>query len=82
MTSRKPLSAAGTGEVITPLSSAARAFLRSVRVAGGRIALYQDRMVRAQECRRAGYLHIRADGKVSYLTGLGQAYLDRLMRAH
>lgn len=67
---------------ITSISDAARAVLRSARVGGGRIEITHLRAHLVSECRQAGYLHVGEDGKIGRLTGLGQAYLDRLMRAH
>jgi len=67
-----------------PLSERARGFLREVQFAGGQveIATGLGRRQLAQECRRSGYVHIREDECIAKLTGLGQAYLDRLMRAN
>lgn len=67
---------------ITPISDAARGLLRSARAGGGRIGIDHLRAHLVTECRQAGYLHVSEDGKIGRLTGLGQAYLDRLMRAH
>lgn len=66
-----------------PLSERARGFLREVQFSGGRveIATGLDSCQLAQECRRCGYLHICEDERTAKLTGLGRAYLDRLMRA-
>lgn len=69
-------------DMIKPISDPARDFLRSVRIGGGRITIAAGAEGRALECRQAGYLHISEDGVIGRLTGLGQAYLDRLMRAH
>ncbi|WP_367354097.1 hypothetical protein [Agrobacterium pusense] len=68
-----------------PLSERARGFLRHVKSVGGRLdlsALGLAYHIVAEECRSCGYLHITADGETAKLTGLGQAYLDRLMRSH
>jgi hypothetical protein len=65
-----------------PLSDAARGFLRKLKMHGGRLVMTDaEPQVLASECRRAGYLHI-SDAGMILLTGLGQAYLDRLMRAN
>jgi hypothetical protein len=65
-----------------PVSDAARAYLRKVKIHGGRLVLTDaEPQGLTTECRRAGYLHISDTGMI-LLTGLGQAYLDRLMRAH
>ncbi|MBB5576363.1 MULTISPECIES: hypothetical protein [Rhizobium] len=67
-----------------PLSERARGFLREVQFAGGRvdISVGLGRRQLARECHRCGYLHICEDERAAKLTGLGQAYLDRLMRAN
>jgi hypothetical protein len=67
-----------------PLSERARGFLREVHLSGGRveIATGLGRRQLALECRRCGYLQICEDGRTAKLTGLGQAYLERLMRAN
>jgi hypothetical protein len=67
-----------------PLSERARGFLREVQLAGGRvdIATGLGRRQLALECRRCGYVHIPQDERTAKLTGLGQAYLNRLMRAN
>lgn len=68
-----------------PLSERAQGFLRYVRIEGGKVDLAPLGLafhIVAEECRGCGYLHITADGETAKLTGLGQAYLDRLMRAH
>ncbi|MFJ6324064.1 MULTISPECIES: hypothetical protein [unclassified Rhizobium] len=67
-----------------PLSERARGFLREVQLSGGRVDVAHDpvRQRLAQECRRCGYLHVREDERTVKLTGLGQTYLDRLMRAN
>ncbi|TWD54523.1 hypothetical protein FB480_103435 [Agrobacterium vitis] len=65
-----------------PLSDAARAYLRKVKHHGGRLVFTDaEPQGLAVECRRAGYVHISDSGMI-LLTGLGQAYLDRLMRAN
>ena len=79
---RARLESAYVAAAITPISDAARALLRSARVGGGRIDLNPLRAHLVAECKKAGYLHVSEDGKIGRLTGLGQAYLDRLMRAH
>lgn len=69
--------------ITVPLSDRDRAFLRTLRIAGGRLQLVT--LVHRQSaaaCREGGYVRISADGKTVRLTGTGQAYLDRLMRAH
>ncbi len=71
-----------TAASLTPISDAARAVLRSARVEGGRLDINPLREHLVAECRKAGYLHISEGARVARLTGLGQAYLDRLMRAH
>ncbi len=67
-----------------PLSERARGFLREVQHSGGRADVAHDaiRQRLARECRHCGYLHVCADERTVKLTGLGQAYLDRLMRAN
>ncbi|MBB4146044.1 hypothetical protein [Rhizobium rhizoryzae] len=69
--------------ITVPLCERDRAFLRSIRVAGGRLQLVRsiDRES-AKACHAAGYARISLDGNIVRLTGHGQAYLDRLMRAH
>lgn len=60
-----------------PLSDSARGFLREVKFQRGKLELYTPvRRRLAEECRRCG------DGETAKMTGLGQAYLDRLMREH
>jgi hypothetical protein len=69
---------------LTPISDAARAQLREVRAAGGNLTIPASFKARslAQELKKAGYVQIGASGYDLRLTGMGQAYLDRLMRAH
>jgi len=69
---------------LTPISDAARAMLREVRAAGGNLTIPVSFKARslALELKRAGYVQIGASGYDLRLTGMGQAYLDRLMRAH
>lgn len=66
------------------VSDPARALLREVRFAGGRLTVSATFVARglALELRKAGYVHIGESGYDLRLTGFGQAYLDRLMRAH
>ncbi|AGB71836.1 MULTISPECIES: hypothetical protein [Rhizobium] len=81
----KPQTDSAIDELMSrPLSERARGFLREVQHSGGRADVAHDsiRQRLAQECRRCGYLHICADERTVKLTGLGQAYLDRLMRAN
>ena len=69
--------------ITVPLSDLDRAFLRAVRIAGGCLSLVTlAHRQSAAACREGGYVRISADGKTVRLTGTGQAYLDRLMRAH
>lgn len=72
------------------LSSQARAFLRTVRHAGGSLYVEQDWQIPlAKECAANALLGF-AGGTVGAgprgsrveMTGRGCAYLDRLMRAH
>lgn len=79
---RKPVESPAVTSAITPISDAAQALLRSARVGGGRLDVDHLRAHLVKECRLAGYLHVPEDGGKAMLTGLGQAYLDRLMRAH
>ena len=69
---------------ITPISDAARAMLRDVRAAGGKHTIRASFQARAlaTELKKAGYVQIDQSGYDLRLTGMGQAYLDRLMRAH
>ncbi|MUZ56523.1 hypothetical protein [Agrobacterium vitis] len=66
-----------------PLSARARAFLRKLKIHGSQLIVPDgpDRLL-ANDCRACGYVLIREDHKTVLLTGLGQAYLDRLMRAN
>lgn len=71
------------------LSSQARAFLRTVRNAGGSLHVEEARMPLAKECAANALLGfaggtIGAGQRVSRveMTGRGYAYLNRLMRAH
>lgn len=66
-----------------PLSDAERGFLRRVKTCGGAVDISGlDARGLAMECRRAGYLHIQHDHHTAKLTGLGQAYLDRIIGVH
>lgn len=69
---------------LPPISEAARALLCEVRFAGCRLTISATFKARelALELRKAGYVHIGETGYDLRLTGFGQAYLDRLMRAH
>lgn len=66
-----------------PLSDGDRRLLRSLRVAGGWVPLITvaDRQC-AERIKASGYIQIarRATKPFARLTGLGQAYLDRLTR--
>ncbi len=71
------------------ISDQARAFLRTVRHAGGSLHVEEAQIPLARECAAYGLLGfaggtIGADPRVSRveMTGRGYAYLDRLMRAH
>lgn len=69
---------------LKPISDAARAMLRDVRAAGNKYTIrasFQARSL-AAELKKAGYVQIDQSGYELRLTGMGQAYLDRLMRAH
>nr|WP_234893684.1 hypothetical protein [Agrobacterium vitis] len=65
------------------MSARARAFLRKLKIHGGQLVVPDgpERQL-ASDCRACGYVLIREDQKSVLLTGLGQAYLDRLMRAN
>ncbi|WP_288430228.1 hypothetical protein [uncultured Agrobacterium sp.] len=67
-----------------PISDASRALLRELKAAGGKMTIHATFTGRdkALELKRAGYIHIGETGYDLRLTGFGQAYLDRLMRAH
>ncbi len=69
---------------LKPISDAARALLRDVRAAGNKFTIRASFQARAlsAELKKAGYVHIDQSGYELRLTGMGQAYLDRLMRAH
>lgn len=69
---------------LKPISDAARAMLRDVRAAGNRYTIRASFQARAlaAELKKAGYVQIDQSGDDLRLTGMGQAYLDRLMRAH
>lgn len=82
MAAHRAMQAPSLAAAITPISDAARAVLRSARVGGGRIELNPLRAHLVEECRKAGYLHVSEGAPVGRLTGLGQAYLDLMMRAH
>lgn len=72
------------------LSAKARAFLRTVRLAGGSLHVErEDEIALAKECAGNGLLGfaggtIGAVPRISRveMTGKGHAYLDRMMRAH
>jgi hypothetical protein len=71
------------------LSPEVRAFLRTVRHAGGSLHIEASRLDLAKACAAAGVLAFtggtvgaaRRETGVA-LTGKGHAYLDRLVRAH
>lgn len=65
-----------------PLPDGARGFLSLVRAQGGRVQVLPESqpLVLAKACCQAGYVHMRDDGRTVLLTGLGQAYLDRIAR--
>ncbi len=69
---------------LKPISDAARAMLRDVRAAGNKYTIRASFQARAlaTELKKAGYVQIDQSGSELRLTGMGQAYLDRLMRAH
>lgn len=69
---------------LMPISDAARAMLRDVRAAGNKYTIRASFQARAlaAELKKAGYVQIDQSGYDLRLTGTGQAYLDRLMRAH
>ncbi|WCK12365.1 hypothetical protein G6L41_008785 [Agrobacterium tumefaciens] len=69
---------------LKPISDAARAMLRDVRAAGNKYTIRASFQARAlaAELKKAGYVQIDQSGYDLRLTGMGQAYLDRLMRAH
>jgi len=69
---------------LKPISDAARAMLRDVRAAGNKYTIRASFQARAlaAELKKAGYVQIDQNGHDLRLTGMGQAYLDRLMRAH
>lgn len=66
------------------ISDGSRALLREVKAAGGKMTIRDTLQARekALELKKAGYVHIGESGYDLRLTGFGQAYLDRLMRAH
>lgn len=64
-----------------PISERDRAFLRSVAHAGGQRDLRDGEAPSAAQCMLAGFLRLENHRRV-YVTGDGQAYLDRLARAH
>lgn len=65
-----------------PLPDGARGFLSRLRAHGGRLRVFSDSQAEtmAKACSKAGYAHLREDGRTVLLTGLGQAYLDRIAR--
>lgn len=69
---------------LKPISDAARAMLRDVRAAGNKYTIRASFQARAlaAELKKAGYVQIDQGGYDLRLTGMGQAYLDRLMRSH
>ena len=69
---------------LKPISDAARALLRDVRAAGNKFTIRASFQARAlaAELKKAGYVQVDQSGYELRLTGMGQAYLDRLMRAH
>lgn len=69
---------------LKPISDAARALLRDVRAGGSKYTIRASFQARAlaAELKKAGYVQIDQSGYELRLTGMGQAYLDRLMRAH
>lgn len=69
---------------LKPISDAARAMPRDVRAAGNKFTIRASFQARAlaAELKKAGYVQIDQSGYELRLTGMGQAYLDRLMRAH
>ena len=71
-------------QCVKPISDASRALLREVRAAGGKMTIQATFSARdkALELKRAGYVQIGGKGYELQLTGQGQAYLDKLMRAH
>lgn len=77
------MSASQSNLNLTPVAEASRALLREVRFAGGKMTIVAtfEALAKAQELRKAGYIHIGGKGYDLRLTGLGQAYLDMLMRA-
>ncbi|MCM2396209.1 hypothetical protein NBH19_08970 [Rhizobium sp. S95] len=56
-----------------------RGFIASLRVAGGRLLLNPQNRAIAAKCHALGFCHVSDDGSAR-LTGLGQAYLDRIAR--
>lgn len=70
--------------ILKPIPDAARALLRDVRAAGNKYTIRASFQARAlaAELKKAGYVQIDQGGYELRLTGMGQAYLDRLMRAH
>ncbi len=78
------MSASQNTLTLTPVAEASRALLRKVRFAGGKMTIVStvEARSKALELRKAGYVHIGETGYDLRLTGLGQAYLDTLMRAH
>lgn len=78
------MSASQNTLTLTPVAEASRALLREVRFAGGKMTIVatHDALAKATELRKAGYVHVVGKGYDLRLTGLGQAYLDALMRAH
>lgn len=63
------------------ISERDRAFLRSISHAGGSRDLLDGEAPAAVQCMVAGFVRIEKFRRV-YVTDDGQAYLDRLARAH
>jgi hypothetical protein len=63
------------------ISERDRAFLRSVSHAGGSRDLLDGETPAAAQCMIAGFVRLEKFRRV-YVTDEGQAYLDRLARAH
>lgn len=77
------MKASSSVTITIPLCEADRAFLRVLRNAGGRLQLITlAHKTSAKACREAGYVEITDAGRIVRLLGQGQAYLDKLARAH
>jgi hypothetical protein len=74
---------ASHGEIITPIGSAARNFLRRVRLAGEPLHAEPDELALVQACIEAGYLR-RVSSRLGLfaITADGAAYLDRVAGSH